>query len=121
MGNPVDMSALQNVIADYSFAYLITIAHGDRIHTSVVHPSVDGENLIVTAPSDRVQKNAGQQPKVSLVWPPREPGGYSLIVDGLAKCEDETLTLAPSRAIQHRPETLASPDAAGCVADCIEF
>lgn len=121
MGKTVDMRALEKVIAVYGFAYLITIADGERIHTSVVHPLVEGECLIVSAPSDRVQAHTGQRPKVSLVWPPPEPEGYSLIVDGVAQFEGDNLTVVPSRAIQHRPEIIAPPDGDSCVADCIEL
>lgn len=121
MGKTVDMRELENVIAEYGFAYLITIADGDRIHTSVVQPTIEGERLLVFAPSSRVRANTGQRPKVSLVWPPREPDGYSLIVDGVAQFEGDNLTVVPSRAIQHRPEIIAPPESEGCVADCIEL
>ena len=121
MSKPVDMQVLAKTVADYGFAYLITIADGDRIHTSPVQPTLEGEALFVPAPSSRVQKNTGQRPKVSLVWPPREPDGYSLIVDGTAQLEGDTLRVIPSRAILHRPEIIAPPGGDSCVADCIEI
>lgn len=121
MSKPVDMQALGKTVADYDFAYLITIADGDRIHTSAVQPTFDGENLFVTAPSSRVQANTGQRPNVSLVWPPREPDGYSLIIDGAAQLEDDNLRVVPSRAILHHPEIIAPPDGDSCVSDCIEL
>ena len=121
MSKTVDMRVLAKTVADYGFAYLITIADGDRIHTSVVHPTVGAESLTMAAPSSRVQANASQRPKVSLVWPPQEPNGYSLIVDGVAELDDDTLRVVPTRAIQHRPEIIAAPDGEGCLADCIEI
>lgn len=121
MSKPVDMRALAKAVADYDFAYLITIADGDDIHTSAVQPTLDGESLLVTTPSSRVQANTGQRPKVSLVWPPREPDGYSLIVDGAAHLERNNLRVAPTRAVLHRPEIIAAPNGDGCVADCIEL
>ena len=121
MSKPVDMRALEKAVADFGFAYLITITDGDRIHTSAVHPTIKGESLFVPAPSSRVQANAEQRPKVSLVWPPRAPDGYSLIVDGAAHTEGDKLTVVPTRAILHRPEVIAPPDGDNCVADCIEL
>ncbi|MEO7122587.1 MAG: hypothetical protein ABI400_05630 [Lacisediminihabitans sp.] len=121
MSKPVDMQVLAKTVAEYGFAYLITIADGDRIHTSAVQPTLAGDDLYVPTPSSRVQKNTGQRPKVSLVWPPREPDGYSLIVDGAAQLEGENLRVVPSRAILHRPEAIAPPDGDSCVADCIEI
>lgn len=121
MGNPVDIQALAKAIADFDFAYLITIADGDRIHTSAVKPTIEGENLCVHAPSSRVQANTAQRSNVSLIWPPREPNGYSLIVDGVALLEGDNLSVTPSRAILHRPEIIAPPDGDSCVSDCIEL
>lgn len=121
MSKPVDIGALSKIVDDYGFAYLITIADGDRIHTSVVAPTVDGQRLLVPAPSSRVQANAGQRPKVSLIWPPGEPDGYSLIMDGAAQFDGENLSVVPSRAILHRPEIVAPSDGDNCVADCIEL
>lgn len=107
MGETVDMRVLAKTVANYGFAYLITIADGDRIHTSVVHPTVGVESLTMAAPSSRVQANTKQRPKVSLVWPPREPNGYSLIVDGVAELDDSTLRVVchprnPASTRNHR-------------------
>ena len=121
MSKPVDMQVLAKTVADYGFAYLITIADGDRIHISAVRPTFEGESLFVPEPSSRVRANMGQRPKVSLVWPPREPDGYSLIVDGVSQLEGDNLRVVPSRAILHRPEIIAPPDGDSCTSDCIEL
>jgi hypothetical protein len=121
MSKPVDMQLLAKTVADYGFAYLITIAEGDRIHTSPVQPTLVGGDLVVPEPSSRVQKNIGQRRQVSLVWPPLEPNGYSLIVDGVTQLEGDNLKIIPSRAILHRPEVVSPPDGDSCVADCIEI
>ena len=34
------------------------------------------------------RKNVAQHDGVTLVWPPREPGGYTLIVDGRGEPAD---------------------------------
>jgi len=66
---------------------------------------------------------------VSLLWPPDDVGGYSLIVDaevtGTAGTGsgDNLVRVRPTRAVLHRPAPTA-PDAPpvagdGCAADCI--
>ena len=62
--------------------------------------------------------NATRSPAVSLLWPPNEPGGYSLIVDGEATCDGDTVAIAPTRAVLHRPGPSPDPQSS-CTADCI--
>ena len=38
-----------------------------------------------------------------MLWPPAEPGGYSLIVDGRGQLIDDSLRVVPHRAVLHRP------------------
>lgn len=103
------------------FAYLITVSSHGSIHTSVVHPSVDTAAITVSGVSDRVRRNAGANPTVSIVWPPVDAGGHSLIVDGTAAVADD-LTVDVSRAVLHRPASDPQPsDDGSCVQDCIDL
>ncbi|PRC51529.1 hypothetical protein C6A85_63615, partial [Mycobacterium sp. ITM-2017-0098] len=54
----------------------------------------------------------------TLVWPPREPGGYTLIVDGAASASGDGLSIQPTGAVLHRPATPGTPTASGCGDDC---
>ena len=54
---------------------------------------------------------------MTLVWPPREPGGYSLLVDGVATVDESTITVAPAKAVLHRPA--AGPDGRRIGSDCV--
>lgn len=126
MRTAVNVDAVAEHAAGYGFAYLITINSRQRVHTSVVHPRFAQGAVVVPGASERAKGNADAHPDVSLVWPPAEATGYSLIVDGTASgAVDETdgLAIAPTRAILHRPATEPSgPDAGdGCVQDCIEL
>jgi hypothetical protein len=64
---------------------------------------------------------------VSLLWPPNDPDGYSLIVDatvtataGTGEGEgDNVVRLQPTRAVLHRPAPEGATLAPGCGADCI--
>jgi len=132
MSTSVDIGALAAHAAEYPLAYLITITAHERIHTSVVHPEIDARGVTVPGASGKARANAGAHPEVSLVWPPADPHGYSLIVDGTAHdraaagdagAASDDLTIAPTRAILHRPAAEPSaPDAGdGCTQDCIEL
>jgi len=64
---------------------------------------------------------------VTLLWPPSEPDGYSLIVDGqaeISEANDETarLGVVPTRALLHREaDTDSAAAAKGCLHDCVVF
>jgi len=65
------------------------------------------------------RRNAGAHPAVTLVWPPRDPGGYSLIVDGRAAVAGDGVTVDPTGAVLHRPAVPGTPTASGCGDDCV--
>ncbi|OBG28877.1 hypothetical protein [Mycobacterium sp. 852002-51057_SCH5723018] len=130
----VDVKRLAAALTDYPFAYLITVDDGYRVHTVTVEPRLrdlpegpDGPAAIVDVGpiGGRTRQNLNHRRDVTLLWPPREPGGYSLIVDGEAKVSDadaETahLGVVPTRALLHREAD--SPSAAkGCLHDCVVF
>jgi hypothetical protein len=64
-------------------AFLLTVTDDGRPHVVAVTVGwVDGA-LAMSAGRTSV-RNAGGRPGVTVLWPPAEPGGYSLIVDGQA-------------------------------------
>jgi hypothetical protein len=63
-------------------AYLLTIGK-DGPHTSNVSVDLRG-NLIACSLGASAVKNIEREPKVSLFWPPLEPGGYAMILNGTA-------------------------------------
>ena len=75
----------------------------------------------------RTRKNVESRSAVTLLWPPREPGGYSLIVDGRAEVTDSdddtaALRVVPTRALLHRNADPNIPGSAkGCLHDCVVF
>jgi hypothetical protein len=121
----VDFKALADALVDYPYAYLITVDDGYGVHTVTVEPQLREASLDVGLIGGRTRNNLAQRADVTLLWPPAEPGGYSLIVDGSAEVTqagDETarLTVVPTRALLHRDAD--SPDAAkGCLHDCVVF
>ncbi|OBE95635.1 hypothetical protein [Mycobacterium sp. 852002-10029_SCH5224772] len=120
----VDFTALADALVDYPYAYLITVDDEFRSHTVTVEPELRGETLDVGLIGGRTQQNLARRRDVTLLWPPTEPGGYSLIVDGQAEVSDAgdavRLAVVPTRALLHRDAD--SPDAAkGCLHDCVVF
>lgn len=122
MSTPVPLAELAQTMEGYPLAYLLTVSDDGRVHAVQAHPSVDGGRLRVPGLGRRSLTNAGERPSVTLLWPPTDDGGYSLIVDGEAELLDDGVRLTPSRAVLHR--AAAAPqqpaDDGACVSDCVE-
>jgi hypothetical protein len=133
----VDVQRLAAALPDYPYAYLITVDDGFHAHTVTVEPRLrnlpdgpDGPGAIVDVGliGGRTRNNLAQRSDVTLLWPPSQPGGYSLIVDGIAELSEAgdsaadtvRLGVVPTRALLHREAD--SPSAAkGCLHDCVVF
>ncbi len=104
---------------------MITADDEYRVHTVAVEPRLDGASLDVGQIGGHTRENLARRNEVTLLWPPPEPGGYSLIVDGqaeVAESDGETvgLRVAPTRALLHR--NIDSPSVAqGCLHTCVVF
>ena len=121
MSVSVKLPDLRSATDDYGWAYLLT-SGDDRPHVVAVTPVWDGEELRFTVGRGSA-RNAGARPAVTLCYPPLEPGGYSLIVDGDAAVVGDdapSIRLTPTGAVLHRP---AAPGSAvgttGCASDCL--
>jgi hypothetical protein len=100
-------------------AYALTTGAEGRPHAVLATVGWSGERLELPA-GGRTAANAGERPCVSLLWPPAEAGGYSLIVDGNAEVADGRLLVEPTKAVLHRPSAPGSgPAANGCGSDCV--
>ena len=123
----VDFKRLAAALNNYPFAYLITVDDGYRVHTVTVEPELREGVMDVGLIRGKTRENLANRGDVTLLWPPREPGGYSLIVDGHAEVtasEDETIQLGvvPTRALLHRNADPNTPGSAkGCLHDCVVF
>jgi hypothetical protein len=120
MSVKVDLDKLADVLADYTFGYLITVGDDYRAHTVAVSPQFADGLFDVGAVGKHTSANVAEHPDVTVVWPPRQDGGYSLIVDGLGRVSDGALRVEPTKAVLHRsatPGTIAtSPDG---LHDCV--
>ena len=119
MSVKVDLDQLADTLVDYPFGYLITVSDDHRAHTVAVDPQLVAGVLVVGSVGNSTRRNALAHPDVTVVWPPREPGGYSLIVDGRGELADDRLRVIPQRAVLHRPAVPGVPTASGCGDDCV--
>ncbi len=114
MSVKVDLDKLADALAEFTFGYLITVGDDFRAHTVAVEPVLTAGTFDVGQMGSGTRRNAGEHPDVTVVWPPAEPGGYTLIVDGRAQVSDDCLRVVPTRAVLHRRATsdsaATSPD-----------
>lgn len=129
MSIPVELARLAETLTRFRFAYLMTSsADAGAPHVVAVTPAFDGTTLTIDGLGRRTRANAEARPAVGLVWPPLTAAEYSLIVDGEARLDGDTLRIRPTRAVLHRPATPDTPapsdpsdSSASCGADCVEI
>jgi hypothetical protein len=114
---PVSLDRLREEISGFeSEPYLLTVSDDERPHCVSAVIAWQGDAIVIGA-GNRTAANASSRPSVSLLWPPNEPGGYSLIVDGTvtsasgAGAGGNVVVVEPTGAVLHR-------SAAGGGADC---
>jgi hypothetical protein len=123
MSIPVELERLRDEIARCGgSAYLLTVSRDGRPHA--VSGSVEWSGgALVGGVGRRTAENIAERPLVSLLWPPAEPGGYSLIVDATASLEaagdGQRARFVPTRGVLHRPAAEDRAPAPGCSADCV--
>jgi hypothetical protein len=131
MSIPVELAELADAMAVYRFGYLLSTADDGRAHVVAAVPTIPDGVLTVTGLGRRTSANIAARPEVTVLWPPADPAGYSLILDGRASVADQgAVTIVPERAVLHRPPQPAAdaPDPAvagdpapGCESDCVEI
>lgn len=102
MSVKVDLDKLGQTLADFPFGYLITVGDDFRAHTVAVTPVFTDGAFTIGPLGGTTRRNAAAHAAVTVLMPPREPTGYSLIVDGTAEVTEAGVRLTPSRAVLHR-------------------
>lgn len=122
MSVKVDLDQLADALADYAFAYLITVNDDYHAHTVAVEPLLADGVIDVGTVGGSTRRNVASHSDVTLVWPPTRPGGYTLIVDGrgrpLGPDAVASLQVVPSRAVLHRKAAPGAATKPGCKDDC---
>lgn len=113
MSVKVDLDTLADTLGDFSYAYLVTVGDDFRAHTVAIQPVLTGDAFRIGSVGNSTRRNAMAHPDVTLVWPPRETGGYTLIIDGRADtaddADDKGLRVTPTGAVLHRPASPCVP------------
>jgi hypothetical protein len=122
MSIPVSLEKLRAEVERYGATpFLLTVSDDARPHSVSVAVSWDGDALVMN-PGKRTRANVAARPRVSLLWAPIEPGGYSLIVDADGAVrgdgEDARVLAHPTRGVLHRPAASPAAIPEGCTADC---
>jgi hypothetical protein len=122
MSIPVPLERLRVAIAERRpHAYVLTVSDDGRPHAVDAPVVWDGDALGVDV-GRRSAANATARPAISLLFPVRHDGDYSLIVDGTATVtqagDAARVRVAPTKAVLHRPAPSPDPSSS-CRDDCV--
>lgn len=102
MSIPVGLDELPEVAAGYGDTpFVITVGDDGRPHLAQLRVAWRGTSFDVV-PGRRGASNVAARPTVVVLWPPVEPGGMSLIVDGDAHLDGDAVVVTPTGAVKHR-------------------
>ncbi len=100
MSIAVPLEELEDKLSEYPWCYLVTSGE-ERPHLLAVKPSILNNGLrFETGHSSRA--NVVRNPLVVLMFPPGQPDGLSLIVDGEAEVNGDGVVVKPTWAVLHR-------------------
>lgn len=121
----VDLARLAELLSGYRFAFLVTVGDDYRARTTAITPTFDGARLNIGAVGVHGRANLSSHNAVSLVWPAREVGEYSLLVDGHAELPEDPadpVLVTPTKALLHRPVfEPGTQRAVGTAHDCVQL
>ena len=123
MSIPVEPADIGSQMEQFgTAAYVLTVRDDATPHIAHLDMRLDGEVLRCGA-SRSAAANVAQRSTISVLWPPFEPGGYSMIVDAVARAVEGAdgleLELRPTSGVLHRPATPAGPVGnPNCSSDC---
>ncbi|RAV01942.1 hypothetical protein [Mycolicibacter senuensis] len=123
MPKPVDLTRLGDLLPGYRFAFLVTVGDDYRVRTTAITPTFDGARVDVGPVGSHGRENMAARNTVTLVWPARDVGDYSLFVDGTAEVPDDPagpVLVTPTKALLHRP-VFENGRAVGTVHDCVQL
>ena len=102
MSIPVEVADVPQRLAEFDRGYLLTSRDGTVKAVSVRAVPEDG-TLLVRTPGRGSVANVGLNPAVTLLFPPLEDPGMTLLVDGTATAEGEDVRIEPTSAVLHKP------------------
>jgi hypothetical protein len=121
MSVPVSLERLGEQVELFgSWPYLVTVSGDGRPHAVSAAMAWDGVVFQGSAGRHSVTNAAERPTAVTLLWPPYEAGGYSLIVDGSATVDGEgSLRVTPLGGVLHRTGPPRPDSGPNCTSDCV--
>jgi len=119
MSIAVDPADLAKALDGFAAGYLLT-TKGGNVKVVTVEPTVADGVVLVESPGRGTLANLADNPAVTLVLPPLESKGFTLLVDGTAEVSGDDVRVTPTGAVLHRPASHADgpPAPDGCGNDC---
>ena len=119
MSIPVEVADLARALEGFGAGYLLTTGQGS-VKVVTVEPRFTDGVVLVAGPGRGTLANLAENPAVTLVFPPPEPRGFTLLVDGTGESEGADVRVRPTGAVLHRPAAHADgpPAPGGCGHDC---
>lgn len=111
MSIAVSLDGLDAALAEHPWGYLVTVGDDQRARLHAAPTRYEDGTLVVVAGTGS-RGNAIARPDVTLVFPPVDPRGASLIVDGVATVEHDAVRVRPTWAVLHR-SAIPAPDGDG--------
>jgi hypothetical protein len=103
MSIEVPIAELRAKLADYPWAFLVTVSAEGRSHSLAVATAFDDDGALRLHVGRTSMTNVGERPEVTLLFPPASGTEYSVVVDGVASPADGDLRVVPTTAVMHRP------------------
>jgi len=119
MSIAVDVADLARALQGFGAGYLLT-TKGGNVKVVTVEPTVTDGVVLVESPGRGTLANLADNPALTLVFPPLESKGFTLLVDGTAEVSGDDVRVTPTGAVLHRPASHADgpPAPEGCGNDC---
>jgi hypothetical protein len=103
MSIPVDVGDLARALEGYAVGYLLTSSAEGRVKAVTVEPTLEGSTLRIAGPGGGTLRNLATNPAVTVLFPPLEQRGFTLLVDGTAQVRGDDVEVTPQSAVLHRP------------------
>lgn len=120
MSIPVEVGDLAKALEGFGAGYLLTVAGQATVKVVTVEPTIVDGVVLVQSPGQGTVANLAGNGAVTLVFPPPQPRGFTLLVDGTGEVAGEDVRVTPTGAVLHRPASHADgpPAPDGCGNDC---
>ncbi|MDF1603338.1 pyridoxamine 5'-phosphate oxidase [Nocardioides sp. YIM 152315] len=98
----VDLADLPERLQEFDRGYLLSSRDG-LVKAVSVRAARDDGTLRISTPGRGSVANVGANPKVTLLFPPLDNPGMTLLVDGISAADGDDVVVTPTGAVLHKP------------------